>query len=124
MEKWNRQVVYLVSKNFARWYSQKCSFRYLEEKGIRVFSISPGFVKTPMTEAEKGFLSANILSFSAMERGAEPEELAALAVLLSDERCESLVGTDVLGDGGCIGNGYGLFTCFRPFSRRHVSKEW
>ncbi|MBQ0070853.1 MAG: SDR family NAD(P)-dependent oxidoreductase [Spirochaetales bacterium] len=124
LEKWNRQLAYLVSKNFARWYAQKCSFRYMEEKGIRVFSISPGFVKTPMTEAEKGFLSANILSFSAMNRGAEPEELASLAILLSDERCGSLLGTDVLADGGCIGNHYGLLTCFHPFRRRHVDEKW
>lgn len=124
MEKWNRQVAYLVSKNFARWYSQKCSFCYMENKGIRVFSISPGFVKTPMTEAEKGFLSANILTFSSMSRGAEPDELAVLAINLSDERCASLIGTDVLADGGCINNHYGLLTCFRPFKRRHVNDAW
>ena len=28
--------------------------RYEANKGIRVFSISPGYVETPMTEKEKG----------------------------------------------------------------------
>ena len=123
-DKLNRQVAYLISKNFARWYSQQCSFSYMERKNIRVFSISPGFVKTPMTEAEKGFLSSNILTFTAMNRGAEPEEIAAIAVSLSDDRCSYLVGTDILADGGCIDNGYRMTTCFRRFNRKHRDLNW
>ncbi len=123
-DKWNRQVAYLISKNFARWYSQQCSFSYMEKKKIRVFTISPGFVKTPMTEAEKGFLSSNILTFTALNRGAEPEEMASIAISLSDDRCSYLIGTDILADGGCIDNGYRMSTCFRRFSKRHKDLNW
>lgn len=124
MEKWNQQIAYLTSKNFVRWYSQKCSFRYWETKSIRVFSISPGYVNTPMTEVEDGFLSRNLLTYTAFGKGAEPEEIAYLAIHLADERCSYLMGTDIHADGGCIDNGYSLKTVFWKHKRRDAKKPW
>lgn len=47
------QMAYMISKNFARWYAAGCAFKYMRRRGIRVLSVSPGYVETPMTEKEK-----------------------------------------------------------------------
>jgi NAD(P)-dependent dehydrogenase (short-subunit alcohol dehydrogenase family) len=100
------QIAYMISKNFARWYSAKCAFKYMRTRNIRVFSVSPGYVETPMTEKEKGKAKDILLGYSGPGRGATPEELAYLICALADERCGYLMGTDVLCDGGCIADGY------------------
>lgn len=100
------QIAYMISKNFARWYSAKCAFKYLRTRNVRVFSVSPGYVETPMTEKEKGKATDILLGYSGPGRGAAPEELAYLICALADERCGYLMGTDVLCDGGCIAAGY------------------
>lgn len=100
------QIAYMISKNFARWYSAECAFKYLRTRNVRVFSVSPGYVETPMTEKEKGKATDILLGYSGPGRGATPEELAYLICALADERCGYLMGTDVLCDGGCIASGY------------------
>lgn len=110
MKDLNPQLAYMISKNFARWYSAKCAFKYMRTKHIRVFSVSPGYVETPMTEKEKGKATDILLGYSGPARGARPEELAYLICALADERCSYLMGTDVLCDGGCIEGGYRLTT--------------
>jgi len=100
------QIAYMISKNFARWYSGQCALKYMRTRQIRVFSVSPGYVETPMTEKEKGKATDILLSYSGPGRGAAPEELAYLICALADERCGYLMGTDVLCDGGCVTAGY------------------
>ena len=102
------QMAYMISKNFARWYAAGCAFKYMRRRGIRVLSVSPGYVETPMTEKEKGKATDILLSYSGPGRGAKPEELAFLIVSIADERCGYLMGTDVLCDAGCVNAGYGL----------------
>lgn len=102
------QIAYMISKNFARWYAAGCAFKYTRRRGIRVLSVSPGYVETPMTEKEKGKATDILLSYSGPGRGAKPEELAFLIVSLADERCGYLMGTDVLCDASCVNSGYGL----------------
>ena len=60
------QMAYFMSKGFVRWYAKQCGYKYLANKGIRVFSISPGFVKTPMTELEQGEATDTLLSYTAL----------------------------------------------------------
>ena len=105
-EEINASVAYLISKNFARWYSSKCAFKYMYNKGIRVFSVSPGFVKTPMTVKEDSPVSQHLLKYSGTQRGAEPQELGYVIASLCDEKAGYLMGVDLLVDGGCITSGY------------------
>lgn len=120
----NSQIAYMISKNFARWYSQSCAFKYLAEKNIRVFSISPGFVKTPMTEKEQGEGTENLLTYTGLFRGAEPEEIAFLATTLADDRCGYFVDADALCDGGCVGNGYTMFSAGKKYDGRARKENW
>jgi len=118
------QMAYMISKNFARWYSNGCAFKYMANKGIRVFSVSPGFVKTPMTDKEAGEATDVLLSYTGLFRGAESEELGYLVAALSDERCGYLMGADIICDGGCINNGYSFLTATKPYDKHSLNENW
>jgi len=91
-------MAYTYSKNFAIWYAKKCAFDFAPQ-GIRVCSVSPGLIRTPMGAVEKddgGFL----IGLAAEKRMGRPEELAFLIAAAADERNGYLAGVDVLADGG------------------------
>ena len=102
----NPQFAYMGSKRFAIWYAKKCAFKYMRTNGIRVVSVSPGFVQTPMTEAEEGEGTRVFLSYTGEGRGATPEEVAFCIASVLDERNRFLYGTDIICDGGCVGAEY------------------
>lgn len=118
------QIAYMISKNFVRWYAERCAFKYMVNKGIRVFSVSPGFVKTPMTDAEQGEATDTMLSYSGWKRGAEPEELAYVITALADERARYLIGADILCDGGAVNNGYGILTATKRYNEQALKENW
>ena len=120
----NSQIAYMISKDFARRYSAGCAFKYMALRGIRVFSVSPGYVKTPMTEAEKRAESENMLSYTGLRRGAEPEELAYVITALADDRARYLLGSDILCDGGAVGNGFGALTARKKYYERSAKEHW
>ena len=123
-EEVSSQIAYMISKNFARWYAQNCAFKYMATKGIRVLSVSPGFVKTPMTDAEQGEATETMLSYTGFKRGAEPEELAYVVTALADERARYLIGADIVCDGGVINNGYGMLTATKRYDERSLKENW
>lgn len=92
--------VYMMSKNFVIWYASKCAFEY-GRKGIRVCSISPGLIATPMGNLEKES-GAMLIPSTAEERMGKPEELGFAIAMVADERNGYLAGVDVLCDGGSV----------------------
>ena len=109
-------MAYSFSKNFVCWYAQKSAFD-LGLKGIRVVSLSPGLIGTPMGNLEKetgGFL----IPFTAEERIGKPEELGYALATLADERNGYLAGVDVLCDGGST---YGLKE-FKKYKKKEMKK--
>ncbi len=115
---------YFMSKNFVQWYARNAAYKYSNTKGIRIFSVSPGFVKTPMTDAEQGEATDIMLGYSGLKRGAEPEEIAFLVTSLMDDRCGYFVGADVLVDGGCVNNGYSMLTATKPYDGHAINEKW
>ena len=118
------QIAYMISKNFVRWYAERCAYKYLVTKGIRVLSVSPGFVKTPMTDKEQGEATDTMLSYTGWKRGAEPEELAYVITALADERARYLIGADILCDGGAVNNGYGMLTATKRYNEQSLKENW
>ncbi len=99
-KKYRSGVAYGLSKNFVSWYAKTDAEKF-SEKGIRVLSVSPGFIETPMGETVKEE-SRQLIEKSAVKRFGTPEEIAYLIRSLTDERLTYLTGTDILCDGGCI----------------------
>jgi len=70
------------------------------EHGIRVNSISPGFIRTPLISAEGA--KPGIQSWVArtpLGRIGEPDELSGVVVLLCSEAGRFITGTDIYVDG-------------------------
>lgn len=81
---------------------------------IRVNALSPGLVATPFTEAmlaAPGVLDA-YNSRIAMERPAQPEELASPALFLASQEASYITGATLIADGGWSLTGY---PDLRPF---------
>ena len=120
----NGHMAYMLSKNFVRWYAKKCAYKYAAEKGLRVVSVSPGFVKTEMTDKEPVEASAIVLSYSGLNRPCRPEEMAFLIASIADERCGYLSGVDILCDAGCMANGYGMMTATKKYDGHGRKEKW
>jgi NAD(P)-dependent dehydrogenase (short-subunit alcohol dehydrogenase family) len=75
----------------------------LAPRKVRVNSVSPGFVKTPMTDASNSRMSKEqwdrIASMHPLGTGS-PEDVARAAVFLLDPRNTWVTGTDLVIDGG------------------------
>jgi NAD(P)-dependent dehydrogenase (short-subunit alcohol dehydrogenase family) len=71
-------------------------------RGVRVNSISPGYVRTPITELgmSKEEWSSVWLSSTPMGRLAEPKEIAPAVVYLASDASSYATGTNLVVDGG------------------------
>jgi NAD(P)-dependent dehydrogenase (short-subunit alcohol dehydrogenase family) len=92
-------VAYIFSKNFVIWYSAQCACLY-GRKGIRVVSVSPGTIKTPMSDVEPD--GVHPAMGGALGRLGEADELARLLAFCASNKAGYLTGTDILCDGGTI----------------------
>ena len=74
----------------------------LADYGIRVNSISPGYVATPMS-IDPNFVEPELLAawepLFPMHRMAKPEELTGAIIWLCSDSAEYTNGTDILIDG-------------------------
>ncbi|OLO38882.1 short-chain dehydrogenase [Alkalihalophilus pseudofirmus] len=71
---------------------------------IRVNSVSPGFIETPLTEKglENDQFTAAIERNTAMNRIGKPEEIANVIAFLASKEASYMTGSDILVDGGWL----------------------
>lgn len=74
----------------------------LAQYNVRVNSICPGFVNTPMTEdaMEDDEFKEHILQMTPMGRVAEPDEIANAALFLASDEASYITGVNLPVDGG------------------------
>jgi 3alpha(or 20beta)-hydroxysteroid dehydrogenase len=97
-------VAYTVSKWGLRGLSRVASLE-LGPRGIRVNTILPGFVETPMTaSAPAAFRTAN-LAQTPLGRTGLPEEVAPLVVYLISDESAFVSGAEIAVDGGQSAHG-------------------
>ena len=88
---------YVTSKHAILGFSKQLAFDF-GSQGIKVNTLSPGFIKTPMTEG----IDDERLERIPAERAGKPEEIAALAVFLASDDSNYMQGANVLMDGGWV----------------------
>lgn len=71
-------------------------------RGVRVNSVSPGYIRTPLTELgmSKSEWAEVWLSSTPLGRLAEPEEIAPAALYLASDAASFATGTNLVVDGG------------------------
>jgi NAD(P)-dependent dehydrogenase (short-subunit alcohol dehydrogenase family) len=96
-------IAYHASKGAVRLMTKNAALRWAAE-GVRVNSVHPGFVDTPMlddirdTEAMR-----QITDSTPMGRLARPEEIAAVVAFLLSDDASYMTGSEVYVDGGWTG---------------------
>lgn len=93
-------VAYHASKGAVRVMTKNAAIRYAKE-GIRVNSVHPGFIDTPMVEVAKGTdMEVAILADTPMGRWGRSEEIATVIAFLAGDGSSFMTGSEVYADGG------------------------
>ena len=72
----------------------------LVHRNIRVNSIAPGFIDTPMTEPMSDFQRMMVINQTPMRRYGEPDDIAYAAVYLASDEAKFMTGQVVSPNGG------------------------
>lgn len=99
-------AAYHASKGAVRTMTKNASLRYAKEK-IRVNSVHPGFIETPMIapfmttpDGAKSAMANWIEAMTPMGRVGTAEEVANLIAFLASDEASYLTGAEVVVDGG------------------------
>jgi NAD(P)-dependent dehydrogenase (short-subunit alcohol dehydrogenase family) len=87
----SKGAVTMMTKNAAATYANR---------GIRVNSVHPGFIWTPMTEAQDADISQGLIDKTPMARAGLGDEVAAGIAFLASEDASFITGVQLLIDGG------------------------
>ncbi len=92
---------YSAAKGGVINFTQQVAIDYADQ-GVRVNSICPGFVETPMTEKllEDDRFYSFIEQKTPMDRHGYPEEIAPLAAFLASDDASYITGANIPVDGG------------------------
>jgi NAD(P)-dependent dehydrogenase (short-subunit alcohol dehydrogenase family) len=96
-----RRTVYCMSKHAIEGLTKAMAVE-LAPVGVRVVSVAPTFVLTPMTEpmfADEAF-RASVLDMIPMRQLATPEDVAAAVVFLVSDAARMITGDSLRVDGG------------------------
>ncbi|MGL0747027.1 SDR family oxidoreductase [Secundilactobacillus paracollinoides] len=96
------QMAYPLSKNFVMWYTEHISPVY-GSRGAHVVSVSPGSFDTSMGRLEKDKGAGAMVNYAAIKRFGTPQEVGDLLAYLVTDAPAYLTGTDILIDGGVVG---------------------
>ncbi|MBN2240157.1 MAG: SDR family oxidoreductase [Dehalococcoidales bacterium] len=94
-----KQAVYNSSKAGVVMLSKSMALEWAEY-GIRVNSISPGYMKTEMTIDSMSHLFPEWESITPIGRLGEPEELRGAVIFLASDASSYMIGHDLVIDGG------------------------
>ncbi|WP_426245399.1 SDR family NAD(P)-dependent oxidoreductase [Nocardioides sp. LHG3406-4] len=92
---------YHATKGAVRNMSKNAAITYAKE-GIRVNSLHPGFVATPLTDSQDADVNAYVVSQTPMGRAGTPEEIAYAAVYLASDESSFMTGSELVVDGGYL----------------------
>ena len=96
---------YHASKGAVRTFSKSAAIQYAPD-GIRVNSIHPGFVDSPMTEAAHGQpeVAQQRIAATPLGRFGQPIDIAMGCLYLAADESSWVTGAELVIDGGMIAN--------------------
>jgi 3alpha(or 20beta)-hydroxysteroid dehydrogenase len=92
---------YHAAKGAVRNMSKNAAMTYVDD-GIRVNSVHPGFIHTPLTDAQAADLNEAVIASTPMKRGGQPIEIAYGCLFLASDEASYVTGTELVIDGGYL----------------------
>jgi NAD(P)-dependent dehydrogenase (short-subunit alcohol dehydrogenase family) len=92
---------YHATKGAVRNMSKSAAITYAKER-VRVNSLHPGFIWTPLTQAQAPEINDYVVSQTPLGRPGRPEEIAAGAVFLASDESSFMTGAELVIDGGYL----------------------
>jgi cyclopentanol dehydrogenase len=92
-------AAYHASKGAVRLLTKSAAAQYATDK-IRVNSVHPGVILTPMTDTAPREQLQPLLDQTPMKRAAQPEEVGWCVVFLASDEASFVTGTELVVDGG------------------------
>jgi NAD(P)-dependent dehydrogenase (short-subunit alcohol dehydrogenase family) len=92
---------YHAAKGAVRNMSKNAAMTYVGD-GIRVNSVHPGFIHTPLTDAQAPQLNETVIGATPMKRGGQPIEVAYGCLFLACDESNYVTGTELVIDGGYL----------------------
>jgi NAD(P)-dependent dehydrogenase (short-subunit alcohol dehydrogenase family) len=94
-------AAYQATKGAVRNMTKNAAVTYAED-GIRVNSVHPGIIDTPLVRAQDEELNEAVVDATPMDRMAEPEEVANGVLYLASDEASFVTGTELVIDGGYL----------------------
>lgn len=94
-------IGYQATKGAVRLMTKSAALTYAPDK-IRVNSVLPGLVMTPMIDDEPEESIAELARTTPLGRGAEPREISYGVLYLASDESAFVTGTDLVIDGGFL----------------------
>jgi 3alpha(or 20beta)-hydroxysteroid dehydrogenase len=92
---------YHAAKGAVRNMSKNAAMTYVAD-GIRVNSVHPGFIHTPLTSAQATDLNEAVIASTPMKRGGQPIEVAWGCLFLASDEASYVTGAELVIDGGYL----------------------
>ncbi len=92
---------YHATKGAVRNMSKSAAITYAKEN-VRVNSVHPGFIETPLTDAQAPEINDYVVSMTPMGRAGTPREIANGLVFLASDEASFVTGSELVIDGGYL----------------------
>lgn len=93
-------AAYTASKGALRLMSKNAALSFVGD-GIRVNSLHPGIIETPMIAAQDPDITRSVVEGTPMKRLGTARELANGALFLASDESSYMTGAELVIDGGC-----------------------
>ncbi|WP_298493197.1 SDR family oxidoreductase [uncultured Maritimibacter sp.] len=92
---------YHASKGALVMMTKNAAITYVGN-GIRVNSVHPGFIDTPLTQAQDPDINAFVIGMTPMGRAGTPREIANGCLYLASDEASFVTGAELVIDGGYL----------------------
>ncbi|MEU8038685.1 glucose 1-dehydrogenase [Streptosporangium sp. NPDC049078] len=94
-------AAYQAAKGAVTVMTKNAAMSYATD-GIRVNSVHPGLITTPMTDAQDPEISADLVKQTPLGRAGRADEVAAAVLFLASDEASFITGAQLVVDGGLI----------------------
>ncbi|OBF41034.1 oxidoreductase [Mycobacterium sp. ACS1612] len=92
---------YHATKGAVRNMSKSAAISYAKDN-VRVNSLHPGFIQTPLTDAQDPEINEFVVAQTPLGRAGTPEEIANGVVFLASDEASFVTGSELVIDGGYL----------------------